>query len=66
MNICSRSRYTQLNLAADNLASLGMEVDCHVSLSVLMGEMTTQGKHANATCKAVVQAAAAAPAGVLK
>ena len=53
------SWYTQLNLAADNLASLGMDVDCYVPLSVLRSLMTTQGKDAAAACKAAVEGAAA-------
>ena len=49
------SWYTHLNLAADNLASLGMEVDCRVPLSVLLGELTARGADAADRCKAAIE-----------
>jgi hypothetical protein len=39
---CDDSWYTTLNLAADNLASLGTDVDCIVPLSMLMDGTLTK------------------------
>ena len=53
------SWYTRLNLAADNLASLGRDVDCIVPLSLLMDGTLTRP-----VSKAEAKAAAAAGTNV--